>query len=194
MPALMKPRDAVESRYLMASGGARTNSGPPPDPNAARRMRKSDSSGWTTLPAEGRKGNAPAFPLEKWRDMEKFKPTEERDDALSRSLDARELAVWREIWKTPQAVAWERLGWKHDVGLYVRVLVAGERGNLKAAGEARQWSDRLGLTQTALLRNRWKIATDELAEKRQDKQRAATSARRESSRDRMHVVRNGTAR
>lgn len=156
-------------------------------------MRKADASGWTTLPAEGRKGNAPAFPLEKWRDMEKFLPEADRNEALAKALDARELAVWREIWKTPQAVAWDKLGWRHDVGLYVRVLVSGERGNLKAAGEARQWSDRLGLSQTALLRNRWKIATDELAEKRDSKRREASSARRESSRDRMHVVRNGSS-
>lgn len=155
-------------------------------------MRPGDASGWTTLPAEGRKGSAPAFPLEKWRELEKNQPPEARNEALARGLDARELAIWREIWKTPQAVAWEHLGWKHDVGMYVRVLVAGERGNLKAAGEARQWSDRLGLSQTAMLRNRWKIATDELGAKRETKKHTNTSARRESSRDRMHVVSHGT--
>lgn len=178
----------------MASGGSRVNSGPAPDPNALRRMRKADASGWTILPAEGRKGNAPAFPLEKWRDQEKFKPQEERNESLARALDTRELAVWREIWKTPQAVAWDGLGWRHDVGMYVRVLVAGERGNLKAAGEARQWSDRLGLSQTAMLRNRWKISADELGEKREEKKNSNSGARRESARDRMHVVRSGNGR
>src|SRR5437870_5525347 len=36
----------------MPSGGARTVSRPPPDPDALRRERPSDKAGWTTLPAE----------------------------------------------------------------------------------------------------------------------------------------------
>lgn len=46
----------------MPRGGARVNSGPPPDPNALRRDRKSDQAGWTTLPAK-RRGRTPRWPL-----------------------------------------------------------------------------------------------------------------------------------
>lgn len=47
----------------MPRGGARANSGPPPDPNALRRERPSDKETWRTLPAEGRQGDPPAWPL-----------------------------------------------------------------------------------------------------------------------------------
>lgn len=165
------------------------NSGPAADPQALRRDRPADKDSWTVLPSEGRKGNAPAWPLSKWRDMEKAKDPEQRDDAGARALDARELAVWRQIWKTPQAAQWEKLGWKHDVALYVRMLAGAEQGNMKAASEARQWSDRLGLSQMAMLRNRWRIATDEVGARR-TQQRAAPKA--PSSRDRFRVVSSGS--
>lgn len=44
-------------------GGARVNSGPPPDPNALRRDRASDRNGWTVLPEEGYGGAIPEWPL-----------------------------------------------------------------------------------------------------------------------------------
>ena len=47
----------------MPRGGARVNSGPPPDPNALRRDRPSDKDGWTALPAAGRQGDPPVWPL-----------------------------------------------------------------------------------------------------------------------------------
>lgn len=46
----------------MPRGGARVNSGPPPDPNALRRARPSDQAQWTTLPLVPEKP-APAWPL-----------------------------------------------------------------------------------------------------------------------------------
>lgn len=177
----------------MPRGGARINSGPEPDPKALRRDRPADKDSWTVLPSEGRKGNPPAWPLQKWRELEKHKPADERDDVAARAIDARELKIWREIWRTPQAAQWERLGWKHDVAMYVRMLVGAEAGQMKAASEARQWSDRLGLTQMAMLRNRWRVATDEVATKRSETVPKA-SAKRASSRDRLHVVRGSAGR
>lgn len=47
----------------MPRGGARVHSGPPPDPTALRRDRPEDKESWTTLPAEGRQGDPPAWPL-----------------------------------------------------------------------------------------------------------------------------------
>lgn len=47
----------------MPKGGARVNSGPPPDPNALRRDRPSDKNGWITLPAGGYDGPIPDWPL-----------------------------------------------------------------------------------------------------------------------------------
>lgn len=143
----------------MPKGGARINSGPPPDPNALRRDRNSDRDGWTTLPSGGYDGVTPSWPL-----------TEPND---------REFTVWSEIWRTPQAAAWARLGWLHDVALYVRFLVLSETGDLKAATETRQWSDRLGLNPAAMMRNRWRVAADQVSERREStpRTRSATSAR-----------------
>jgi hypothetical protein len=44
-------------------GGARVNSGPPPDPNAIRRGRQGDADTWTYLPTDGFTGAIPDWPL-----------------------------------------------------------------------------------------------------------------------------------
>lgn len=61
----------------MPKGGARVNSGPPPDPNALRRDRPSDKAGWTILPANGYQG-----PLPKWPLIPDVVLTTKRDSAL----------------------------------------------------------------------------------------------------------------
>ena len=136
--------------------GARTVSGPPPDPNSRRQQTKAQASGWLDLPANGRTGPAPAWPF-------------------ARTLDG-EIEVWESLWASPQSVAWEALAVSpRDVATYVRFSVLGEESK-DAANEARQWSDRLGLNPAAMLRNRWRIKADELQEKRTE--RAAPKKRR----------------
>jgi hypothetical protein len=90
----------------------------------------------------------------------------ERQLAEQRKLEA---VLWKDLWSLPQAVQWERLGWTRDVAQYVRHKTLAELGDLDAAKEARQWSDRLGLSPMALLRLRWEIVSDELAEARDAK-------------------------
>lgn len=127
----------------MPRGGARVNSGPPPDPNALRRERKDDKSGWRLLPPDGRQGDAPPWPLRA-----------ALDDEISHDS---EVAMWDRLWRTPQATVWDELGWTLEVALYCRCMSTAEGGDMKAASEARQWSDRLGLNPAAMLRNRWKV-------------------------------------
>lgn len=165
----------------MPRGGARINSGPAPDPNALRRDKQFDKDGWTTLPAAGYAGEVPGWPLAPMLS----------DSELSGLLSERELAHWATIWRTPQAHAWVRLGWVHDVALYVRYLTLAEAGDMKIAGEVRQWSDRLGLNPAAMLRNRWRISADELGEKRSE--RVGASSGRQSARERMKMVNGGGA-
>lgn len=172
----------------MPRGGARPNSGPPPDPMALRRDRPSDKDGWTTLPSEGRTGSTPKFPLTPIRLSEKQM---DGDPAMQTIVRRREAVVWRQVWRTPQAVQWERNGWSHDVAIYVRMLVLGENGDTKALAETRQWSDRLGLNPAAMLRNRWRVAVDEVKDKRTEK--TASAPKRTSSRSRMKVVSGGGA-
>lgn len=153
----------------MPKGGARVNSGPAPDPNALRRDRTSDAAGWTTLPAGGFDGEIPEWPL---------------TDATGR-----EAVLWERAWRSPQAAAWARMGWSHDVAMYVRHLGLAEAGDMKAAGEARQWSDRLGLNPAAMLRNRWRVAPDEVAQARASRGPAAPA--RASARDRLKAANGG---
>ena len=127
----------------MPKGGARTKSGPAP---SLARVR-SQHSDWVTLPAGGYEGSVPVWPFPKG--------------------STRERAVWAKLWRRPQAAAWVLLAvWPGDVALFVRLSVLAEDGDLKAASEARQWNDRLGLNPDAMLRKRWKISTDEIAPKR----------------------------
>lgn len=207
----------------MPKGGARINSGPPPDPQALRRDRPSDRDGWTLLPAGGYAGEIPEWPLlddvtlasardvalsraeqladelaaavdkaERSKLRRQLDQVNERVAVLDRQIDAQrslELEVWSSVWRTPQASVWEQQGWLRDVAQYVRHKVLGELGSLKDATEARQWSDRLGLNPAAMLRNRWRVAADEVAAHRA----APAVAGRTSARDRFKVVPDGGA-
>ncbi|GCD37951.1 hypothetical protein OEIGOIKO_05761 [Streptomyces chrestomyceticus JCM 4735] len=190
--------------------------GPAPKPNARRRNA---TVAMTKLPAGGRKGAPPKWPLPDdvvtvaKRDMAQRQADElelallepeltgRARSAAQRKLDAAQTAatvlgkqletqartegeLWAELWATPQAVAWERLGWTREVAQYVRWKVRAEMGDLDASKEARQLGDRLGLTPLAMLRLRWEVATDEVGEQRQE--RSARPAR--SARARLKVV------
>lgn len=121
----------------MAKGGARARSGPAPDPNALRRER--DAGEWTILPAEGRQGATPDWPL-----------TEQTD---------REDDLWIVLWAKPQALMWERYGQEIEVALYVRRLAEAEKGDagVNLGTLVRQMSDSLGLTTPGMRANRWRI-------------------------------------
>ncbi|MET7395607.1 hypothetical protein ABZS66_19165 [Dactylosporangium sp. NPDC005572] len=110
----------------------------------------------------------------------------ERQLGEQRKLEA---TLWKELWRLPQAVQWEALGWTRDVAQYVRHKVMAELGDLDSAKEARQWSDRLGLTPLAMLRLRWKVVVDETAARRQERQQTAAQAGPGvSARQRLRVV------
>jgi hypothetical protein len=94
--------------------------------------------------------------------------------AHQRKLEA---LLWKDLWSLPQAVAWERLGWTRDVAQYVRHKVMGELGDLDGAKEARQWSDRLGLSPMSMLRLRWEVVADETAPRRAEKAAPLAGAR-----------------
>lgn len=159
----------------MPSGGARAHSGPPPDPNALRRNRKQDQAGWSTLPADGRTGPVPEWPL-----------TEVRP---------REWDLWRDLWTRPQAVMWERLGLHLEVALFARTLAEAEepKPRADAAKLTRQYMDSLGLTAPGLLRLRWRIGPAEQEAPAEDTTEPpkAKTPRRKSARDRLKVVPHG---
>jgi hypothetical protein len=108
--------------------------------------------------------------------------------------EQREHAVWADIWRSPQAAAWARLGWVRDVAQYVRHKVLAELGSMEDAKEARQWSDRLGLNPAAMLRNRWRVSSDEVGQAREARRPSAVPAAGASSlRDRVQAASGGSA-
>lgn len=165
----------------MAKGGARPRSGPAKDPNSrtserARRAIKTMGSSASdevasssvitsaefnplALPASGRPGRAPAFPL----------PKIVRGDAFRK----RELELWRELWKTPQALAWEREQWRWPtIAKYCRIMAATESepdASAALLSRERELRNECGLSPDGLRMNGWAIAPDQLAAKRSEK-------------------------
>jgi hypothetical protein len=111
-------------------------------------VRRNSRVGPLQLPAEGRKGAPPAWPLDG-----KPNPQIQR--------------IWRQLWATPQAVAWERLGWTRVVARYARVALAAEVLDKDALAEARHLEDRLGLTPKAMRTLLWEIVADEVKQHRE---------------------------
>lgn len=100
-----------------------------------------------------------------------------------------ELELWRDLWKLPQAVEWERLKWTRDVAQYVRYKVLAELGDLPSGKEARQYSDRLGLSPLAMLRLRWSVVEDEVARRRNAKAAGVSAASKEPASDAFAALR-----
>lgn len=120
--------------------GGHGRGGPPPDPMALRRDR-GDDRGWMHLPAAGRQGDPPPWPLSR--------------------APRRELDLWAAEWRRPQAVLWEANGQEIEVALYVRTLREAEAQGASSARRTlvRQMQEALAITHGGLLRFRLIIAT-----------------------------------
>lgn len=159
----------------MAHGGARNRSGPTADPNSAR----SEARGikYLHLPSKGYTGRVPAWPLTK--------------------ATARERAVWKDAWRTPQAAQWAKEKWRHRaVALWVRWTVRAEEPDAPAAAltQSLRLADQIGLSPAGLSENGWKIVGDELADARTAKQEKPTvePAARSAPVRRLRSVSGGT--
>jgi hypothetical protein len=120
-----------------------------PTPPKFEPARGARGRGPTRLPAGGRTGDVPAWPLP-------GRPTGDEREA------------WAQLWRTPQAVAWERMEWTRTVARYCRLLVRSEDPDATAALQAQTTAleDRLGLTPKSMRLLLWEVASDEVAEKR----------------------------
>jgi len=96
---------------------------------------------------------------------------------IEQSTDA-ETALWADLWAIPQAVIWEESHAHREVAQYVRWKVRAEQGDLKAAAEARQLSDRLGLNPLALMRLRAEVEHTDEVEDRGKRRREAPAKRK----------------
>jgi hypothetical protein len=147
--------------------GGHARSGPPPDPNALRRDR--DKAEWVHLPAAGRPGEPPEWPLTR--------------------ATARERVLWAIEWARPQALMWEANGQELEVAVYVRTIALAEhpKAVVSARTLLRQQMDALGVTIPGLRMNRWVIDGGAI-DAATDTAPAATN--RPSVRDRLSLVVN----
>lgn len=158
----------------MASGGARSHSGPPPDPES----RTSERRGYTltALPNEGYAGEAPDV----------------ADHLIAPT--PRHEKVWADLWTTPQACAWSVERWRipvvADLVKYI-VRLDDPEAPASFATSVRQLRDDLGLSSQGLRLNGWAIAVDEVAKKAAEK--SSPSTPRSSSRSRMQSVKTDGA-
>jgi hypothetical protein len=146
----------------MSSGGARSRSGPPPDPNSGRGEKRA----WTDLPASGRSGDAPDWPL--------TEPT------------PRERVLWARWWRKPEALIWERDGSEDYVALTVRMFAEAEveRASAENRKTVRMMMADLYLTRDAKDRAGFRVIDDEIAAKAAERETQKPA----SSRDRLKVV------
>jgi len=105
------------------------------------------ADGETLLPARGRPGNPPAWPLSR--------------------ASKRERELWRRAWRRPQALVWEQLGVEELVAFYVRTLARAEAPDsaIGLGTQVRQLADSLGLTPAGLRMHRWRILGRTVEEK-----------------------------
>ena len=141
----------------MGSGGARNRSGPAVSLTSETGLRL------TALPSEGYRGRVPKFPLPG--------PSE------------RELVLWRQVWRTPQACAWASPAesWRQrTVAMYVRTFVRCEAADAPAAliGQLHRFADQIGMTTAGLSEMGWRVAADEVAGARAVKVPPAPTPRR----------------
>lgn len=174
----------------MPRGGARNRSGPQADEGSLTSARK--GLVLTALPSEGYRGEAPEFPLSlavvyyEYVDADGVRHRRVDEDATEIRRD-REASLWAWAWSTPQACAWEVQPWRwHAVAMWVRTAALCESPDATAADKnsLHRFADQIGLTPAGLKENGWKIAADEVDEKRTEK----APAKRSSSRSRLTVV------
>lgn len=127
----------------MPRGGARIRSGPAPDPTSERSERRGYRL--DRLPASGFDGPAPDFPL---------------PDASEREIE-----LWDDAWRTPQACAWSlpTEAWRlSTVAMWVRVRVRCEAADAPATllGQMHRLADQIGMTTAGLAAMGWVIVPE----------------------------------
>lgn len=153
-------------------GGARSRSGPSPDPNSARSEARGIAAGLVRLPASGYKYRPKKFPLPAYDVMYPCKDDDgnfrmEVDVEASEDWRKREEQLWRQLWKLPQAVAWHMPQYAYmemTVAMYCRQYRLCETAAAKASDRAtlQRYADTLGLTPQGLKLNGWVIVDDKV--------------------------------
>ncbi len=125
----------------MPRGGKRPGGGRAPDPGSLAEALRIEGGAIRTLP-KTRSGVAPAWPLTK--------------------ATAREMVVWRRLWKRPQAILWDEQGAADEVAMYVRTFCEAEEIGVTAARRTLllQQQNALLITNTALISAGYRISVN----------------------------------
>jgi len=131
----------------MTAGGSRNRNGSIPDPKSGRSDRRGVAL--TALPTSY-DGPVPEFPL---------------PDASEREVE-----VWFETWRLPQANAWSLPSeeWRlRTVAMWVRTAVRCEDPKVQPTvlASLHRLADQVGLTTAGLAEIGWRVAADEVAAK-----------------------------
>lgn len=134
---------------MASHGGARNRSGPSFDPHSARSERQGIVL--TALPNEGYDGDTPEWPLG---------PGPEH-------IAARELVIWADAWRTPQAAAWSLESWRWSIiAEYCRlkaIVEADPSASAALVAQLHRYRDQIGLTPAGMRENGWAIAQPEIS-------------------------------
>lgn len=105
----------------------------------------------------------------------------------------RELGLWAQFWRKPQALLWERNGQVFEVALHVRCFAEAEKHGAPTALRTlvRQQADALLLTIPAMHAARVRISTDEVAVARTQQQVSPPAPAAPSARDRLKAISGG---
>ncbi len=148
----------------MTSGGARATSGPPAREGSGR----SEARGFklNAISASGYKGRVPRFPLPERKLTQRGADGGTRPDQDGTTeFREREAALWKWVWRTPQALVWSRpeAAWMQQlVARWVRQAVLCEDSRSSASDHAQlhRYAEQVGLTPAGLTRLGWKIVPD----------------------------------
>jgi hypothetical protein len=106
----------------------------------------------------------------RWEVDEDGKRHEVYDEELTEEFRDRELTVWDEAWRTPQAGMWSVQSWRWQIiAEYCRLKTVVETkpdANAALVGQLHRFRDQIGLTPAGLRENGWEIVHDELEERR----------------------------
>lgn len=133
-----------------------------PPKHPSERRRRNTPEQWRQLPAAGRKGPVPKWPI------------------THAPADSAELELWKTLWKTPQAIVWAEQGAQRVVARYCMHLVQVEtrQPETRLLAEVRQLEQLLLLSPGALAKARMEIVGDELEPLRLEKAKKGAAATR----------------
>lgn len=122
--------------------------GPDPKPNRVRRNTPVKEQVRALLPREGRSGRPPAIP-----------PWAPGDEWLEQ--------LWAKWWTSPQATQWDATIHTATLGRLLLLYVDDPK-----SAEARQIEKEMGLTPKSMKDLGWKVADDEVGERRSEREEA----------------------